>query len=264
MKTRRLAVLLAVLFACCSMVLADEWNKTYTVSAKPTLKVQSSDAAINVTASDRNTIEAHVTVEGYKIGPDGIRIVEHQTGNVVEIEVRYPHHDIHIGWHRSRVDIDVKVPREANLGLHTGDGRITVVGVKGDIDTWSGDGAQEINAVDGVLKARTGDGRIVASGRFDGLDLSTGDGSIEVSAQANSTVTREWNLHTGDGGVALRLPETLAADVELHTSDGHINVDVPITVSGKLGGNDIRGKMNGGGHLLSVHTGDGSITVERS
>ncbi len=264
MKMRRLALLTVIMLTLCSMGFSEEWNKTYTVAANPTLKVTSSDAAINVSASDRNTIEARVIVEGYKIGPDGIRIIEHQTGNVVEIEVRYPHDVVHIGWHHSRVDIDVKVPREAIVGLHTGDGRITVSGVKGDIDTWSGDGAQEISGVDGILKAHTGDGRIVASGRFDGLDLTTGDGRIEVTAQTNSTVSREWNLHTGDGSVTLNVPEKLAADVELHTSDGHISLDLPITVNGKMGGNDIRGKLNGGGHLLSVHTGDGSITVGRS
>ncbi len=264
MKTRRLAILITTLFALSSFVTAEEWTKTYTVTGKPTLKVQSSDAAINVSAWDQSTIDARVMVEGYKIGPDGIRIIEHQTGNIVEIEVRYPHHDIHFGWHNSRVEINVKVPREAIVGLHTGDGRITVSGVKGDVDTWSGDGSQEISSVDGTLKARTGDGRIVVSGRFDMLDLNTGDGRIEATAQANSTVSHEWNLHTGDGSVTLRLPQTLAADVEFHTSDGHINVDLPITVSGKMGGNDIRGKLNGGGHLLSVHTGDGSITVERS
>ena len=264
MRMSRLAFLSIILLTLCSMVFAEEWNKTYTVTGKPTLKVETSDAGINVSAWDQNTIDARVTVEGYKIGQDGIRIIEHQTGNVVEIEVRYPHHDIHFGWHSSHVEINVRVPREAIVGLRTGDGRVTVTGVKGDIDTWSGDGAQEINGVDGILKVRTGDGRIMASGRFDGLDLSAGDGRIEVTAQANSTVSREWNLHTGDGSVSLRLPEQLAADVELHTSDGHISVDLPITVSGKLGGNDIRGKMNGGGRLLSVHTGDGSITVGRS
>jgi len=264
MRTSRLALLAVILVTLCSMAFAEDWNKTYTVTGKPTLKVESSDAAINVSAWDNHTIEAHVTVEGYKIGPDGIRIIEHQTGNVVEIEVRYPHHDMHFGWHHSSVEINVKVPREAIVGLRTGDGRITVSGVKGDIDTWSGDGAQEISSVDGNLKARTGDGRIAVSGRFDGLDLSTGDGRIEATALANSTVSREWNLHTGDGSVTLRLPQSLAADVELHTSDGHINVDMPITMSGQMGGTDIRGKLNGGGRLLSVHTGDGSISLERS
>jgi DUF4097 and DUF4098 domain-containing protein YvlB len=264
MNLRRAVLVLASLFVLSSLVLADDWNKTYDVTAKPTLRVQSSDAGINVTASDRNNIQAHVTTEGYKIGQDGIRIVEHQAGNVVEIEVRYPHDDIHFGWHHHRVEIDIQVPREAILNLRTGDGRISVRGVKGDIDSWSGDGAQEIDGVDGTLRAHTGDGHITVSGRFDGLELNTGDGRIEATALANSSVTKEWTLHTGDGSVTLRIPQTLAADVELHTSDGHINLDMPIAVNGKLDTNSIRGKMNGGGRLLSVHTGDGSISIERS
>jgi DUF4097 and DUF4098 domain-containing protein YvlB len=264
MNTRRVVFILLSIFALSSCVLADDWNKTYNLTAKPTLKVESSDASIRVTAWDKNTIDAHVTTEGYKIGPDGIRIIERQTGNIVEIEVRYPHHDINFGWNHHRVEIDVQVPREVILGLRTGDGKIRVSGVKGEIDSWSGDGAQEIDSVDGSLRARTGDGRITVSGRFDALDLNTGDGRIEVTALANSSLAKEWSLHTGDGSVTLRVPQTLAADVELHTNDGHISLDLPVEVNGRLGGNNIRGKINGGGRLLSVHTGDGSITLERS
>jgi hypothetical protein len=50
----------------------------------------------------------------------------------------------------------------------------------------------------------------------------------------------------------------------LHTGDGHITVDMPLAVEGRLGGKNIRGKLNGGGKLLTVHTGDGSIHLERS
>jgi putative adhesin len=77
-------------------------------------------------------------------------------------------------------------------------------------------------------------------------------------------VTKEWSLHTGDGSVTLRVPQTLVADVELHTNDGHISLNLPVEVNGRLGGNNIRGKLNGGGRTLSVHTGDGSITLGRS
>ncbi len=264
MNFRRAVLTLATVFLFSSLVLADDWNKTYNLTGKPTLKVQSSDANIRVTASDKNTVEARVTTEGYKIGPDGIRIIEHQTGNIVEIEVRYPHHEMSFGWSHHRVDIDIQVPHEAILGLRTGDGRIHISGVKGEIDSWSGDGAQEIDSVDGSLRAHTGDGHITVSGRFDALELNTGDGRIEATALANSSVTKDWSLHTGDGNVTLRVPQTLAADVELHTNDGHISLDLPVEVNGHLGGNNIRGKINGGGRMLSVHTGDGSISLGRS
>jgi DUF4097 and DUF4098 domain-containing protein YvlB len=264
MKLRRSILLALIVFVLSALAAADVWNKTYNLTGEPTLRVDTSDANIRITASDRNNIDARVTSEGYKIGPDGIRVTEHQSGNAVDIEVRFPHHSFNIsGWH-NRVDVEIQVPRQAILALRTGDGRISVTGVKGDIDASSGDGSQTFDSIDGTLRVRTGDGRITANGRFDGLDLNTGDGRIEATALANSTLGREWSIHTGDGSVTLRIPQNLAADVDLHTSDGHISLDMPVEVSGGLRNNDIHGKINGGGRMLSVRTGDGSITLERS
>jgi hypothetical protein len=62
----------------------------------------------------------------------------------------------------------------------------------------------------------------------------------------------------------VQLPAAFAADVELHTGDGHISLDMPVSVEGQLGHHDIRGKLNGGGNLLTIHTGDGSIRLEKS
>ncbi len=64
--------------------------------------------------------------------------------------------------------------------------------------------------------------------------------------------------------MTLQLPETFAADVELHTGDGHISLDLPVSVEGELGHNNIHGKLNGGGKMLTIHTGDGSIRLEKS
>jgi DUF4097 and DUF4098 domain-containing protein YvlB len=248
---------------------AEEWSKTYTITGKPDLRVDTSDANIRVDTWDKNVVEAHVTTQGYKIGQHGIQIYEHQTGDSVELEVRYPHHHnfgivINTGAHHHRVDIEIHMPREGRARLHTGDGRIQLGGLKGDMETTSGDGHQEIQSVEGRLRAHAGDGHIRASGRFDTVDISTGDGPVEATALPGSRVSQSWTLHTGDGGVTLHLPDTLAADVELHSGDGHITVDLPLTVSGRLRTNRIHGKLNGGGNLLTVHTGDGSIHLEKS
>ncbi|PYX83857.1 MAG: hypothetical protein DMG70_08745 [Acidobacteria bacterium] len=82
---------------------------------------------------------------------------------------------------------------------------------------------------------------------------------MEATVLPGSLVSQSWILHTGDGSVTLHLPDTLAADVELHRGDGHITLDMPVTVCGRLGSKNIQGKLNGGGNLLTVHTGDGSI-----
>jgi DUF4097 and DUF4098 domain-containing protein YvlB len=245
---------------------ADDWSKTYTLTGKPDLRVETSDANIRVSTWDQNTIEAKVTTTRYKIGDDGIRIDEHQSGDSVEINVRYPHHGVVINWGNygsHRVEIDIHMPREGRVDLHTGDGKIELANFKGEMQLRSGDGSQEIDSVDGKLHATTGDGHIRASGRFDELELKTGDGRVDAHAAGGSAIASSWRLESGDGTVTLEVPENLAADVDMHTGDGHIDLDMPITTSGKIRENEVRGKMNGGGNLLVIHTGDGSIRLRK-
>jgi len=243
---------------------ADEWSKTYTLTGKPDLRVETSDANIHVSTWDQNTIEAKVTTTHYKIGEGGIRIEEHQTGNVVEIDVRFPHSGFSIGWNDHRVDVNILMPREGRVDLRTGDGKIELSSFKGEMLLHSGDGSQEIDGVDGKLRALTGDGHIRANGRFDELDLKTGDGRVDARATAGSVLAMGWRLETGDGSVTLEVPENLAADVDLHTGDGHIDLDMPVTTEGKIREGEVHGKLNGGGNLLVIHTGDGSIRLRRS
>ena len=263
MKRVALAVF-ALSLAAALPASADEWSKTFSLTSKPDLRVETSDANIHVSTWDQNTIEARVTTKKFKIGNGGIQIDEHQNGDTVELEVRYPHHAITIEWGQHRVDIDIHMQSEGKVNLRTGDGKIELAGFKGEMDLHSGDGSEILDAVDGKLRASTSDGHIQASGRFDELDLKTGDGHVEVRAAAGSTLANGWRLETGDGNVILEVPGELAADVDLHTGDGHIDLDVPVTTSGQIRENEVRGKLNGGGSLLMIRTGDGSIRLRKS
>jgi len=259
--------LLFVLVLTVAVVLparAEEWTKTYTLNGRPALRIETSDANIRVTTWDQNTIEAKVITNGYKIGEGGIGVDERQTGNTVELEVHYPHHEFNFGWHSHRVDIIVQMPRQGDVNLRTGDGKIEVAGLKGAMDLHSGDGAESLESVDGKLHATTGDGSIQATGRFDEVDVKTGDGHVDVRATSASTLNANWRLETGDGSVSLELPPDLSADVDLHTSDGRIDLEMPVTTEGKFRQNEIHGKLNGGGNLLTIRTGDGSIHLRRS
>lgn len=261
---KRLSLLTLVLsFAAVLPAFADEWTKTYTLNGKPELRIETSDANIRVSTWDQNTIEARVVTSRYKIGEGGIRVEERQSGDTVEIDVHYPHHAFNVEWGSHRVDIIIQMPREGNVNLRTGDGRIDIAGLKGDMTLRSGDGSENIDGVDGKLHATTGDGHIQANGRFDELELKTGDGHVDVRARSGSVLAAGWRLETGDGSVSLEVPGDLAADVDLHTSDGHIDLDMPVMAEGKLQQNEIHGKINGGGSLLLIRTGDGSIHLRK-
>jgi len=241
---------------------AERWSKTYNISGAPDLRVETSDGNIRVDTWDQKTIEATVTTAHYKIGPGGIEVDEHQTGDVVEINVRYPHRLLTINLNR-RVDIEIHVPRQGRVNLRSGDGNIELAGFAGEMELRSGDGSQSIHGVDGRLRATTGDGHINADGRFDALELKTGDGRVDLRAGSGSTLAEEWEVRTGDGSVSVEVPQDLAADLHLHTGDGHIDVNVPLTTEGRISGNDVRGKLNGGGRVMTIQTGDGSISLRK-
>jgi DUF4097 and DUF4098 domain-containing protein YvlB len=243
---------------------ADEWSKTFNLTGKPDLRVETSDANIRVDTWDQNTIEARVTTVRYKIGENGIRVEDHQNGDVVEIDVRYPHHNFNFEFGQHRVDVIIHIPREGKVNLRTGDGKIEIAGFKGEMDLHSGDGSETLDAVDGKLRASTSDGHIRANGRFDEMELKTGDGHVEVRAAAGSSLASGWRLETGDGNVTLEIPDNLAADVDFHTGDGHIDLDMPVATEGKIRENEVRGKLNGGGPLMTIRTGDGSIHLRKS
>jgi DUF4097 and DUF4098 domain-containing protein YvlB len=261
---RLIFALLGLVLAYTPSAIADDWSKTYNISGKPDLRVETSDANIRVDTWDKNTIDVHITSSRYKFGDNGLRVIEHQAGDAVELELRFPHHVFTVQFGSYRVEMEIHMPRQGRVNLRTGDGSIDLANFKGIMDLESGDGHERIDAVDGSLRARTGDGHIRVAGRFDGLDLNTGDGRIEARVLPGSTMASSWNVHTGDGGVTVELPESFAADVDLHTNDGHINVEMPVTVDGRIGDKNIHGKINGGGNLLTIHTGDGSIRLEKS
>ena len=71
--------ILAVVMAHGVPASAEQWSKTYNLSGKPNLRVETSDANIQVTTWDQQTIEATIVSAHYKIGPGGLQVEEHQT-----------------------------------------------------------------------------------------------------------------------------------------------------------------------------------------
>lgn len=243
---------------------AEEWNKTFDVAGQPELRVETSDAQIHVDTWDEKKIEAHITSTKWGFGQGGIQVHDHQSGDTVELEVRFPHGFPIMSIGDRRTIIEIRMPREGKVRLHTRDGEIRLRDFKGEMDLESGDGHLEIEGVDGTLRAHSGDGRVLARGRFDHLDIRTSDGRIEAEALPGSAIGQGWSLSTGDGSVTLSVPERFTADLLIHTGDGHITLDLPITVQGRYDNHNIQGKLNGGGGLLNIHTGDGSIRLGKS
>lgn len=274
-------VFLGVLVVAASWAGADDWSHQYTVKGRPELRLTTDDGSVRVEVGAGSQIEAQVTTEGWKIAPGELAIKESQTGDRVAIEVRLPPHNaLFREGHRS-VKLLVRVPAEANLDIRTGDGSvnvepitgriaittgdgsITAAGLHGEIRLHTGDGSIRATGLEGRLRADTGDGHMNVRGRFEGLELRTGDGSIDAEVESGSKVAEPWSLASGDGGITMRIPEDFGAELDARAGDGSIVLDAPVTVTGTVTESAVRGTLAGGGGPLRLHTGDGSIRLQR-
>ena len=254
---------LLCLFVFTLPALADEWTKSYQVGDKPAMRVDTNDASVEISRGVGRTISARIVTDGYTIGGGGVRVTERQDADKVDLQVHIPNSwGVHISTHRS-VRIEVQVPPETALDLHSGDGHIRVDGTAGQARLDTGDGRIEVRNFNGWLTAHTGDGSMTIDGVLSDVNLRTGDGHIDLTVRPGSKMNNGWLIHTSDGRVEARLPQDFAAELYAHTGDGHIQLDLPVTVNGSIERSRIRGKLNGGGPLLEITTGDGSIRISK-
>jgi DUF4097 and DUF4098 domain-containing protein YvlB len=279
----RLGVIAAILLAAAvPNALAEDFAKSFAVTGRANVKVETNDGAVRVVTSDVQQVEFRVEFKGYVLGKD-LRIESRQDGDKVELVARVSDHWGISGLFRSRtLRIEVRMPRKADLqvetgdgsvksealegtvDIHTDDGSIAVDGLKGDIRLRTGDGSIEARELDGRIEAHSGDGHVDLAGRFDAFKARTNDGHIDVRLKSGSKMASEWTIETGDGGIDLRVPDGFQADLDASSGDGHISFDIPLTVSGKMSHTRVRGQLNGGGPVLMLHTGDGSIRIVRN
>jgi DUF4097 and DUF4098 domain-containing protein YvlB len=297
----RLAFACAALLATSALeARAEEVTKSFAVSGRANVRVETNDGSVRVSTSDSKQVEYRVEYQGFELGKN-LHIDSHQEGDKVELTARVTGRwGISWGHNSRRLHIEVRMPREADLqvetgdgsvqadsingtvnvhtgdgsvkasslygtiDLHTNDGSITVDNLKGNLRLRTGDGSIEAHDLDGKVEADSGDGHIRIAGRFDALNVKTGDGSVDTRVQPGSKMDSSWTIRTGDGSVDLVLPSDFQTNIDASTGDGHISLGIPVTVEGTFSNSQIHGKMNGGGQPLTIHTGDGSIRLSKS
>jgi hypothetical protein len=281
-------------------VKAEEWTKSYTVSGRAQVRVDTNDGAVQIYTGSSKQVDFRILYDGYEINKS-LHVDSRQEGDSVQINARVSGHwGFSWGNNHRNIRIEVHMPQDADLQIDTGDGSvttqslngkvkihtgdgsvraqevsgdldidtgdggITVEGAKGEIRLRTGDGHIDARNLDGKVDAMSGDGHIKLEGRLDSLSVKTGDGSIDARLQPGSKVNSSWSIRTGDGSVDIILPADLQANIDASTNDGHISLGIPVTVEGTFSNSQIHGKMNGGGQPVVIHTGDGSIRLSKS
>ena len=245
--------------------------------------METNDGSVRVVTADVKQVEFRVEYKGYELGKD-LRIDSRQDGDKVELVARVSDHLGLSGLFRSRtLRIEVRMPRQADLQVETGrrvgEDRAPWKGPSISIRATAASPSTASRAIsacgpatdrskardlDGKLDAHSGDGHITVAGRFDALKVRTSDGHVDARLQPGSKMASPWTIETGDGGIDLRVPDGFQADLDASSGDGRITLDIPLTVAGTVSHSKVRGQLNGGGPALILHTGDGSIRIDRN
>jgi hypothetical protein len=285
MRFLRLALTSAALASLATVAAhADtDWQKSYPVSGKASITFSTGDSATEVRACG-DCHEVRIRVQWNDRHIADYTITESQTGSHVAFELR---EKPHVGFMQIRVHhaplVTIESPAEVDLEGRTSDGSLRVSGLNGNLQLRTSDGSLNVDDVRGALRitasdgsirvhnaagsleSRSSDGSVQIDGNFNGVQVHTSDGSLELTLAEGSKLTTASRVESSDGRVTLRVPRTLAADLEVHTGDGHLQCDLPLVMEGfnskTDSGHNLRGRLNGGGVPLTIHTSDGNVTI---
>jgi hypothetical protein len=196
--------------------------------------------------------EVEVTAE--KSGPhaDEVSIEVLQISDGVMICAIYPGwYSSHCGhWHsgnsgsdKTKVHFTVRVPENIRFHGENVNGGVT---------------AERLGR---FVKATTVNGSVKVSTRS-WIEATTVNGSIEAtmgSADWNGTL----KAASVNGSITLELPPDANTEVHFASVNGRFESDFPLSVSGKLGGRVVNGKIGNGGRELKIETVNGDVSLKR-
>ena len=121
------------------------WDREFTVSRQPTIRIESDDAEVTVRSWKGSRVKVHVEqrgeTEGILFGHRRPRVDITQKGQEVIVVARMEGSTGGIVIRQAHLDVEVWLPRESNLIVETEDGPLRVEDVAGAIDLDTEDGS---------------------------------------------------------------------------------------------------------------------------
>lgn len=200
-------------------------------------------------------------------------------------------------WPPLLLELEILVPSRCDLTVRTGDGRIIIGSVSGDVDLTSDTGSIFAKEITGSIKARSRSGAIaiaactgeievstvtsnITVGRAGGTArLSSRGGYIELQRASGQVILRgdgsdaqvgfvtpirePADMALSGGNLVLELETNAASTLDLRASRlGRVNLrgDLPMIVrAGGIGKSALQADVNGGGALVQAKVSGGNV-----
>lgn len=246
-------------------------SKSFPATVAPRLRVETFDGHITIHSWDKPEVMFTASKRAHdEHEMQGIKLRAEQRGDTILLvaefdkafsrEVKKMGNRIVSFSSGASVEYDVYVPRNASVRAQTGDGRLSLEGVNGEVDLQTGDGSIEVSDARGRVHAQTGNGRISITDFNGAADARTGDGRITLDGNFTQLAAQ-----TGDGSISLALPSDTNAIIE--TNAETVSGDGLATEDGSVAGDATqrvrRWRIGRGGNLFTLRTGDGQIILRQ-
>jgi DUF4097 and DUF4098 domain-containing protein YvlB len=247
----------------------EQESKIFTVVHRPRINIETFDGVINVATWDKQEVK----VTAVKRAKDdvemrGVFVRAEQSGSEIRIVAAFDDafkREVNIEGKRilsysASVDLEIYMPREADLMARTSDGSITLESFAGEADLRTRDGSIEVSGGQGSLQAETEDGSILVSNFTGAVKVHTDDGAIKLSGRF-----AQLAASTTDGSISLAFPSDFNATIETHSQSVHNRDGVVIAEeTAKAQTQTRRWRTGTGGNLLTLRADRGGISFRRS
>ncbi|MCL4788614.1 MAG: DUF4097 family beta strand repeat protein [Verrucomicrobia bacterium] len=153
---------------------------------------------------------------------------------------------------------------KGQVDVKTSGGSLTLSNIEGDVDAQTSGGSIRAQKLNGKAVVKTSGGGIQIADIPGPIEARTSGGSINANLRGQPA--GDCTFMTSGGSVVVNLGDSVAVDVDAHTSAGRVSTDFPIVsvIQGEQKKNELRGKINGGGPLITAHTSGGSVRLQKN
>jgi DUF4097 and DUF4098 domain-containing protein YvlB len=252
-------------------------DDTFSVDGPPRLEVENFNGRVEVVGGGPG---GSVRIKAEIRNPNNVDYRLSQDGNTIRVEAKRKGKIgifQFIGMHRG-THISATVPTNAEVAIHTSNGRILLKKVEGKVSLQTSNGRIMIDDVKGSIEARTSNSCIEAFRVSGDVDLHTSNGRITIE-EGNGTfnaVTDNGSvqfdgefdsggknqLKTSNGSLKVRLRGEPSLKLEASTTNGSVNCSQPLSEQGLSGKNHLAGTIGSGDASLTLRTTNGSISVD--
>ena len=264
-----MCALAAVLVLCaCAFGPTETRDDTFGVRAGPQLTVRNDNGETFVRAGEQGSIRVVAEIRN----ADNVKYEALQAGDTVAVEA-----EVINPYRSTEVRLTITVPSDTRITMETGNGPISVAGLRssGNVTTGngnlelsdlegafvvtSGNGSISLSDVDGAFTAVTGNGHMAADKAAGSFALTVGNGNITFGGDLEPGTAS--SINSGRGSVVVGFSGQPSVRIDAQTDDGRVTTDLVLSETTRSDQDHLIGVLGDGAAELSVRCGSGDITL---